>query len=100
MNSPVVLSFHNRRNATYVARAIEVREALNMAPSDPYTLMSLSRAVEDEDPQHHYLQAYEEFSSLLEVCQSKESDTLFVTEMETPEQEPIEFYGELFSTEK
>jgi hypothetical protein len=95
---PAVMSFQSQRNACYVALAIETREALGMQPSEPYTLLSLGDDIADEGPVHHFLQAYEDFETLLEDCKLKESDALFITEIETVADEPIQFTGELFHT--
>ena len=67
-------------------------------PTDPYTLVSFV-SENDEDPSNHFLRAYEDFASLLEECKLSESDAMFITGLETPPDDSIQFYGELFSTE-
>ena len=96
---PAVISFRDRRNACYTALAIERREIENFAETDPYTLVSLGGGeVADEDPKHLFLRAYEDFTALLEECAKDESDTMFITSLETSPGEAIEFYGKLFQT--
>ena len=95
---PAVMSVHSHRNACYVAFAIEASESLR--ESDPYTLVSLREDPDDEDPKFHFLRAWEDFSTLLEDCKLEEMDAMFVTALETPGDGPIEFHGEIFSTEE
>ena len=95
---PAVMSFSTHRNACYVALAIEHRASLAIPPSDPYTLVSLAKET-DEDPSNHYLRAYEDFASLLEECKLCKSDAMFITGLETPPDDSIQFYGELFCTD-
>ena len=97
-NRPAVISFHKYSNAHYIAHAIEERENLKLDLHEPYTLLSI-KGDPESDPKHHYLRAYEEFASLLENCKLIESDAMFITDIETPPNKSIEFYGELFSTE-
>ena len=98
---PAVVSFHNRRNACYTALAIERREGANFRETDPYTLVSLGgEELADEDPQHLFLRAYEDFGTLLEECSADQADTLFITNLEAAPGESIQFYGELFRTDE
>jgi len=97
-NRPAVIAFHKYSNAQYIAHAIEEREYMKLGPHEPYTLLSI-KGDPESDPKHHYLQAYEEFASLLENCKLIDSDAMFITDIETPINNSIELYGEHFSTE-
>jgi hypothetical protein len=97
-NRPAVMSFRKYSNAHYTANAIEERENMKLHPQEPYTLLSI-KGDPESDPKHHYLRGYEEFATLLEKCKLIDSDTMFITDIETPPNKSIEFYGELFSTE-
>jgi len=94
---PAVVAFKTYPNALLTAHAIERSQRVMGTTSETYDLVPAEFTL--EEPEHHYLEAWESYTRLVESCRSNDLDILYCTCLEASAGESIEFAGHVQSTD-
>ena len=92
-SKPVVIAFKAFESARYTACAIERRESVlgTMAESNEL----VATATSDEEPQNHFVEAWESYNTFVEACREQETGVLICTHLNVCPGEAIEFMGHI-----
>jgi hypothetical protein len=90
---PAVVAFRTYPNALLTAHAIELRDRTS---TETYDLVPADFSL--DAPEHHFLQAWESYTALVEACKQGGADVLYCSHLCAEPGESIEFTGHVQGT--